>query len=245
MNRILKYILIIAGVLLCMSYAVIANTKSNETDEEKVCNRINITITDINHKQLISNKEIEVLLRNNQLHPIGKSLRNIVSKDIEDVIAKHPMVREVECYKSPTGEVQVVIEQRTPMLRVMGEENYYVDELGKTMPVSLNFSAYVPVATGRVTKKMATNELFEFAYFIHKHPFWNDQIDQININEKMEVELIPRVGNHLIYLGKFDRYEQKLEKLKKFYLYGMNEFGWNIYSKIDLRFKDQVVCTKK
>ena len=71
------------------------------------------------------------------------------------------------------------------------------------------------------------------------------QIDQIYINENNEVQLIPRVGDHLIVLGNFDRYEQKLEKLRKFYLFGLNETSWNIYSKIDLRFKDQVVCTRK
>lgn len=245
MNKLLKYILIICAALLCLGYAVIANAKGNASVESRICNKVNVSITDIDQKQLISNKEIEVLLKNNELHPIGKSMRSIISKDLEDAIEKHPMVRHAECYKTPNGEIQVIIEQRTPVLRVLGAENYYVDDMGKTMPVSLNFAAYVPVATGRVTKKMATKELYNFAQYISKHSFWNDQINQININEKMEVELIPRVGNHVIYLGGFERYEQKLEKLRKFYLYGMNEFGWNAYSKIDLSFKDQVVCTKK
>ena len=61
----------------------------------------------------------------------------------------------------------------------------------------------------------------------------------------MKVELVPRVGNHIIMLGSFDRFEQKLEKLRKFYLYGLNEIGWNAYSKIDLQYRDQVVCTRK
>ena len=155
------------------------------------------------------------------------------------------MVRRAECYKTPDGTVYISIVQRTPVLRVVGEDDYYVDDLRKTMPVSPNHAAYVPVFTGRVTKKMATGSIYDFAQYLNKDEFWGNQIDQININQVMKVELVPRVGNHIILLGSFDRFEQKLEKLRKFYLYGLNEIGWNAYSKIDLQYRDQVVCTRK
>ena len=245
MNKLLKYILIISAMALCVSYAVLANVKGTASDDRKVCSSLNVTIADYKEKKLISNEEIALLLKANELNPIGKSLGKIRTRTIEDVIERHPMVRRAECYKTPKGEVEIVIEQRNPVLRVAGTENYYVDDLRKTMPVSLNFAAYVPVATGRITRKTATGPLFDFARYISRDPFWNDQIAQININEKMQVELIPRVGEHIIILGTFDRYKQKLEKLRKLYLYGLNEAGWNAYSTINLQFRDQVVCTRK
>lgn len=113
------------------------------------------------------------------------------------------------------------------------------------MPVSQNFAAYVPVVSGRVTKKMANWILFDFAEYINNDPFWNNQIEQININDKLKVELVPRVGEQIIIMGDLTRYKQKLEKLKKLYLYGLNEMGWNQYKTINLEYKDQVVCTKK
>lgn len=245
MTRLLKYILIISAMALCVSYAVLANAKGTESEDRKVCSNVNVTITDYEQKKLISNEEIAILLKSNELNPIGKSLQHIRTKSIEDVIERHPMVRHAECYKTPDGGIQITIEQRNPVFRVIGAENYYVDDLRKTMPVSLNFAAYVPIVTGRVNKKTACGPLFDFAQYISRDPFWNDQIAQININDKLQVELVPRVGEHIIILGTFDRYSQKLEKLRKLYLYGLNETGWNAYSTINLQYKDQVVCTRK
>jgi cell division protein FtsQ len=128
---------------------------------------------------------------------------------------------------------------------VAGVENYYVDDLRKPMPTSLNYTAYVPVFSGNVTRKLAVGSIFDFATFLNKNEFWGNQIEQVNITNDMKVELVPRVGDHIIMLGTFDRFEQKLEKLRKFYLYGLNEIGWNYYSKIDLQYRDQVVCTRK
>ena len=155
------------------------------------------------------------------------------------------MVRRAECYKMPNGKLMIDIEQRTPVLQIISSESYYVDDQRHTLPLSLNYAAYVPVATGQIDRKMAKSKLYDFARYISKDSFWNSQIDQIQVNDSLNVILSPRVGDHTILLGSFDRYEQKLEKLKKLYLYGLNKTGWNQYKTIDLRYKDQVVCKKR
>ena len=155
------------------------------------------------------------------------------------------MVRNAECFKTPDGKLEIDIEQRAPILQVLGLENYYVDDLRKTIPVSPEYTAYVPVATGNISKSLATGKLFDFVEYIKKDSFWTNQITQIYINDSSKVFLVPRVGDHTIILGNFDRYEKKLEKLKKLYLYGLNKIGWNQYKTIDLQYKDQVVCSKK
>jgi cell division protein FtsQ len=41
-------------------------------------------------------------------------------------------------------------------------------------------------------------------------------------------------------------FEEKFEKLKTFYTEGLNKTdGWNKYSTINIKYKNQVVCTKK
>lgn len=245
MKNWLKYILLILAAGICLVYAVYANKKGAEIDRQKICNGINISIAGDDKNKLVSNQEIAQLLKSKDLNPIGKSMEEIRTEDLERVLERHPMVRSVECFKSPNGTIQIEIEQRVPVLRVSGIENYYVDDMKKVLPVSLNFAAYVPIVTGRITQKMATGDLYNFTQYIGRDSFWNNQIEQIHINDHLEAELVPRVGNHIILLGTFDRYEQKLDKLKKFYLYGLNKIGWNAYSTIDLRFKNQVVCKKK
>ncbi len=245
MNRLIRNILIIGVMTLCMGYLVFAGERAINSSERQVCSNLKVFINDYDKKMLISEGEIASLLKQKELNPIGKKLSLIKTKSIEDAIEKHPMVRHAECFKTPDGNVQINIIQRTPILRIVGAENYYVDDLRKPMPIPTNHAAYVPVFSGNITKKMATGDVFDFAQFLNKDEFWGNQIEQINVTPDKKVQLVPRVGDHIITLGSFDRYEQKLEKLRKFYLYGLNEIGWNHYSNIDLQYRDQVVCTRK
>ena len=60
-----------------------------------------------------------------------------------------------------------------------------------------------------------------------------------------EIEMIPRIGNHTVVIGNDMFLEEKFNKLSVFYREGLNKKGWDKYSIINLKFKDQVVCTKK
>jgi cell division protein FtsQ len=80
---------------------------------------------------------------------------------------------------------------------------------------------------------------------IRKDNFWAAQIDQIYIDGKDEVNLIPRLGNHTIHLGSFMNYEGKLRNLEAFYSDVLPEVGWSKYSVINLEYKDQIVCKRR
>ena len=59
------------------------------------------------------------------------------------------------------------------------------------------------------------------------------------------VELVPRVGDHIIYLGKLDGFERKLERMKAFYEKGLNQVGWNKYlPALSVEFSNQIICYK-
>jgi len=131
-------------------------------------------------------------------------------------------------------------------LRVMNNgRSYYVDREGEIMPVSPNFTAYVPIVTGAVNEEFAKGPLYDFALFLRRNDFWNAQIEQIHVDYSEEIELIPRVGNQIILLGKLDDYQYKLDKLFALYKNGFRQTGWNCYQRINLKYDNQVVCTKK
>jgi cell division protein FtsQ len=106
-------------------------------------------------------------------------------------------------------------------------------------------SAYVPVATGTIRREFATKELYELALYLQDHPLWREQVEQINVTPSQEIELVPRVGEHIIFMGKPGGYDQKFARLEKFYKKALNEIGWNKYARISLEFDNQIICTKK
>ena len=70
-------------------------------------------------------------------------------------------------------------------------------------------------------------------------------LEQIYVHPDKEVELIPRVGNHRILLGTFDHFEEKLANLRLFYEQAIPKMGWEKYSIINLKYRNQIVCTKR
>ena len=122
--------------------------------------------------------------------------------------------------------------------------DFYIDDEGEYISVSSHFTAHLPIATGYITKEKASKELFEFALFLTKNDFWKAQIEQIHINAKGEVELIPKVGNNTIFLGDFTNFEKKLDNLMLFYKNGLSKKGWNVYKTINLKYDNQVICPK-
>ena len=244
MKPVWKYILITFFTLLVLGYFVFSLFFFSVKQKEVVCRKLEIALEDSTKIQLITEKDIAQILADDQLNPIGKTIKYIQTEDIERALHKNPMIKVAECYKTPSGIVNIRVKQRLPKFRVVGLGSYYIDVDRKPMPVSPNYAAYVPVVSGRVTVSMAAGQLFDFITFLEENPFWNAQIEQIFVRDDNRIELIPRVGDAVILLGTLENYQSKLEKLRKLYLKGFNVVGWNRYKVIDLQYKGQVVCNK-
>ena len=87
--------------------------------------------------------------------------------------------------------------------------------------------------------------LFELANLLSEDDLWAYQIIQIHFSKDKEVILIPRVGNHKIIFGMLKNLEEKFQNLRLFYEQAIRLKGWNSYTDINLKFKNQIVCTKK
>ena len=242
----IKKTFILLFLLLIAVYLIIAVTTFNAKPEKQTCEGMELVINDSIDYGFITQKEILRLLTKEKISPIGKKMEEINTRQMEDVLKKHPLIGEVECFRIPNGKIGIEVTQRIPLLRIMAAngENYYLDEKGVTMPTANN-AANVAVVTGYVDKGFAEKELYELGMFLKKDPFWNAQIQQIKVTATKELEFVPRVGDHIIFIGKPGNYEKKFDRLKIFYKKGLNEVGWNKYSRISLEFENQIICTKK
>jgi len=79
---------------------------------------------------------------------------------------------------------------------------------------------------------------------ILEDPFMNALTEQLVVDEKKDVCIIPKLGHHKIILGDAEDIENKFKRLEIFYKQGMPPEGWNIYKEINLKYKDQVVAKK-
>jgi cell division protein FtsQ len=234
------------GVLIAILLALLALVmfQFSGKEDERICNQIVVKIKDQDQLQFIDEAKVLKILQRSGLKLRGEKVKDLKISEIKDVLLSTSMIKQADCYVTPSGDLNIDIWQREPVFRVIATPGYYVDAEGKIMDISSDFVVYVPVVTGAVSQKMATGDLLQFILFLQKNDFWNAQIEQIDVTPSKEIVLIPRVGDHEIELGTLDNYESKLKKLEIFYLKGLNKIGWGDYKTISLKYKDQVVCTK-
>ncbi len=240
-----KKIFYILSAVLLLAYILFGIFSPKEQFDKIPCKEVQIVIADTLDRHFISDKEISSMIRNAGLYPKGKKMSEINTDLIEKKIEENKLIKDAQAYKTQSGIVKIEITQKIPVMRVMGTSgDYYIDNEGGIMPVVSNFAAYVPLVTGYADKEFAKKNLFHLADYLQKNKFWDAQIEQIYVYPNKDIELTPRVGNHQILLGSLDGFEEKLDNLRLFYEQALDKVGWNRYSKINLKFKNQIVCTK-
>jgi len=169
-------------------------------------------------------------------------------------------------YKTVNGELKVDVKQRKPIARIFpnDQKSYYLGETGQLIPKSHKYAARLLVVNGNLEEpfdkrylynyatlndtlknKTLLDDIYKLTKYIDKSEFWKAQIEQVYVNKVSDFELIPKVGNHKIVFGGIENLEAKFEKLLIFYEKGLSKTGWNEYSEINLKYKNQVVCKKR
>jgi cell division protein FtsQ len=212
--------------------------------ENVICRRVEVEIANIPGQNYISASDVISWMKTAKVFPVGKNMNEISASEIEAKLNINKLIKRAECFKTIGGYVKIKVYQRIPVLRVFSKNgSYYVDKERNIMPVPRNFAAYVPIACGNISDEYAKNQLYDFAIYLQKDKFWDSQIAQIYVTARQDIVLTPVVGDHSIILGKVEACKENLDKLQTFYEKGLNKIGWNRYSTINLKYKNQVVCT--
>lgn len=198
---------------------------------------------------------------------LKKQRKDIDQKKIESFLMQNPYIEQAQVYQTLKGVLNIDIKQREPIVRIytLRNKEYYIDKLGKVILIDDNQLTDVVVASGNVdvnnpnldknldtidieNKKGFDKTLSNIYYIAQKlasDSILNYQIDQIYVPAKGNYELIPKIGNYIIRIGENKDLEEELIKLRYLYKEAFSRNGWDNYSFVDLRFRHQVVCTKK
>lgn len=253
--------------LILITYMVVGLSFVTKRNHQLVCKGIVVKVVDSSLNRFITSRDIKKMIDQKGKTPIGKPLWAINTYELEKTISDLMAVRDVQAYKTADGILSIKVKQRLPMVRIFNKNNqsYYIDDKGLILPLSGRFSAHVLVVNGNISEPFPIvanqsvmeqdtslykhpsliSKIYDFARFVIDDDFWNAQITQVYVNSPNDIELIPRVGSQIIKLGSIDDYEKKLEKLKMFYEKALPAEGWNKYKMINLKYSNQIICTKR
>ena len=197
---------------------------------------------------------------------IGRPIDEVDERGIEQRLRAIPFVAEADVYHTMDGTLHVKVRQREPIVRVVNADGtgFYIDKEGWTMPLAPDYAARVLVVTGQLDEPFADGApvnvaqgndslaahthgraIHALARTLLKDPLWHALFTQAVVDADGNITLIPAVGMMQVRVGNGERLPQRLAKLRMFLERGIPQADWRRYNTVDLRFDDQVVCTKR
>jgi cell division protein FtsQ len=259
MKRILNIslmVILVAGMIVLLAF----------TDSEHkymAYKSFRIDIINPSEHALITQSEIQELVKKNFGDIAGSPIAGIDLYDLEQTVLINPYVSSCEVFQTIDGELIMKARVREPLVRIINQDGqqFYLDMNGWMMPLSPAHLAPIIIANGYIEDTFISLEKSEkplsnlpdssvihhirnVAFHISRDSFLKSFIDQIYINEKHEIELIPKIGSQIILFGTSENAKEKLENLKTFYEKVMSKMDWSVYKSINVKYKNQVVCSK-
>jgi cell division protein FtsQ len=176
-------------------------------------------------------------------------VRSIAKEDLnlnklENSINQHPMIEKSDVFVTVDGVLKVVVKQKTPIGRVFDDlGSFYIDYEGNTMPLSDVNTARVPLVSGEITNKNK-KKLSEVLKIIYDDEFLKKNIIGVQILAGDDLMMTNRNFDYEIEFGKMVNEKKKFKNYKAFFQKAVLDSTLYKYKKINLRFTQQVVCSK-
>ncbi len=227
---------------------------ANIDNDRRVCNRVMVSIDNQLHNHFIDDTDVLNLLTNGYTEAVeGAAFADLNIRTLENRVKANDYVREAEIFRDLKGNLLVKVVLRRPVARVIQPDgpDAYIAGDGTILPVSDKFSARVLLVSGAVARDIAGlgnikasdhRQLFALINFINADKFWRAQITQVDVQPDGDIKLLPQVTKQYIEFGDLQDMKNKFARLKIFYTKILPRKGWNSYSRVSVKYKNQIIC---
>lgn len=237
-----------AAVLLIVFFFAIARKKNGDIQATE------IKILDDEASRFLTDTEVRnIVMKRIGYSFEGRAIQNTNLKSIERQLELDPFIEEADVYIDARNKIHLNVKQCNPIVRVLVSDgrSYFLDAKGAFIPAGENdLTARVLVVTGNTgaysegykkTKDHVAHKILQLVKIINENEFWSKGSEQIYVTENQEFVLVPKIGNYLVDLGTLEDLSIKLQRLETFYKNGLTTLGWERYSRLSVKYKNQVV----
>jgi len=232
---VIKFLLLIVLVGFLFSF-------SKERNEKRKLAEIDVEFIDEN-SPFITLNTVNKLLIQYQENVTSIDKETLVLNDMENRLLENPMIRDAQVFLTVGGTLGAKIEQRTPIARVSGSPDYYIDIDGKKMPLSSVYTARVPLING--SPKMEINKVTNLILKINEDSFMKNSVIGLDVKANGNIMLRLRKLNFKVQFGTAESIDKKFQNFKAFYQKIKLDGSLDAYSLVNLQFVSQVVATKR
>lgn len=248
--------------LMVLSVVALGIYFVSEKQKETKVSELVINIQYAGPDVFLIRSDIELLIAQNMGDVFQKSLVELDIEKIESLIRNNPYVSMVNVFSNLSGRITIDLIQRQPIARIVtNKANFYIDSEGFVLPLDKDYVSRVVLVNGMLKNYSYTDlagknirqmqgddqlkQACHLANYIYNDEFLKALTEQIYLNKNKEFEIVPKIGKQLILLGEASELPEKFRKLELFYKQGITLGGWDRYKLINLKFENQVVCTKR
>lgn len=215
---------------------------SNRNENRKLTKSVVIFVGD--NAPFVKQETVNKLLIENKKDASSIQKVNLDLNKLEATLDAQEMIEKSDVFVSIDGVLKAVVKQKTPIARVFDNNgSFYIDYEGNRMPLSTNFTARVPLVSGGINKKN-NEDLSDLFRLIYDDAFLKKNIIGIQIMPNGSLKMLNRNFDYQIDFGRMINVERKFRNYKAFFQKAVLDSSLYKYKKIDLRFTEQVVCTK-
>src|SRR3970040_881495 len=232
----IRLILIFSLVVFLYSFT------SNRNENRKLTKSAVIFVGDM--APFVRQETVNKLLIENKRDASSIQKVTLDLNKLEKSLDAPEMIEKSDVFVSIDGVLKAVVKQKTPIARVFDDgASFYIDYKGNRMPLSANFTARVPLVLGGINKKN-NEDLADLFRIIYDDAFLKKNIIGIQIMSNGSLLMLNRNFDFQIDFGRMINVERKFKNYKAFFQKAVLDSSLYKYKKIDLRFTEQVVCTK-
>lgn len=241
-KKILGWVILV----VLMAYVVAAAIWAHAEASKNACTGIDIHIVEGYTTDSVSRKGIMEEINRYPEKIVGAQIPTINTRKLEQYLQSFPQFEDIVCTFSTTGRLNVKVTPMVPELRIFEDSaSYYINKEGKRMASKASFFVDVPVVRGKFTNKFKPADVLPVTRFISSDPFLRNLVGMVEAKDADNIILVPRIHGHVINFGDTNRLSEKRQALLAVYKKVMPYKGWEEYDTISLKFKGQVVATRR
>lgn len=241
-RKILKWGILAA--LLC--YAAGMTVWAHHEADKHVCTGIEVHVEGSAAMDSVIRHGVTEELRDYPVRIVGTPLHQLNTVDVERYLARYSNFESVNCMISSRGRLVVRIVPLVPVMRVFfADYSYYINKEGKHIESNAEFFNDVPVVSGNFNRRFQPKAVLPLTDYIRKDPMLNELVSMVVAENEHNLILVPRIRGHVVNFGDTTRLDEKKRALALFYRQVMPYKGWEEYDTVSVRFKGQVVATRR
>ena len=230
-------------LILILGVVVFLYSFSAKRNEGRLFNEPIVLFAD--SENFITKDNVNKLLIQNYGNITGVAKVQLDLNKVEKSIDNNPMVDKAEVYATVDGKLKAIVTQKKPVARIFsGTKSYYLDYKGNEMPLSDSETARVLLVSGSIDK-VDDVKLKALLDYIYDDGFLKKNITGMNITPLGTIMMRSRSYDYEIVFGQPINIDRKFKNYKAFLQDAVKDTLIENYKTINLKFTQQVVCTKK